>query len=105
MGTVNTHLVEEARSIFTRLGYTVSGDGVEFTAERDWKVVRVTAMAEPTDPPESGGLRCFVTRQCDAREVRRRLVRADPDYDWAIISVADDDYEVVRAPPGPTAAA
>lgn len=101
MGTVNTQLVEEARSIFTRLGYTVSGSGTEFTAERGWKAVRVTTMSEPTEPPESGGLRCFVTRRPDAREIRRRLVRTDPDYDWAIISVANDDYEVIRAPPGP----
>jgi hypothetical protein len=104
MGTVSTQLDEQARSIFAELGYTVSGDGAEFTAERGWKSVRVTTMREPSDPPESGGLRCFVTHRTDARAVRRRLVRADPDYDWAIISVADDDYEVVCAPPGPQAA-
>lgn len=105
MGTVNTQLDDEARSIFTRLGYTVSGDGSEFTAERGWKAVRVTTMSEPDDPPESGGLCCFVARRSEAHEVRRRLVRTDPDYDWAIISVANDDYEVVRAPPGPEASA
>jgi len=105
MGTVNTRLDEEARSIFARLGYTVSGDGDEFTAERGWKAVRVTTMAEADEPPSSGSLRCFVTRRADARAVRRRLVRTDPDYDWAIISVENDDYEVVRAPPGPEATA
>ncbi|SNZ04306.1 hypothetical protein SAMN06269185_0517 [Natronoarchaeum philippinense] len=105
MGTVNTQLVEEAREVFTRLGYTVSGDGTEFTAERGWKAVRVTTLTEPAEPPKSGGLHCFVTRQPDARELRRRLSRSDPDYDWAIISVENNDYEVIRAPPGPAATA
>lgn len=99
MGTVNTPLVEEARSVFTDLGYTVSDQGTEFTAERGWKLVEVTPMPEPKTPPESGTLRCFVTYQHSAREVRRQIRRAEPEYDWAIITVEDDDYEVVRAPP------
>ena len=39
MGAVITPLAEEARSIFTDLGYTVSGSGREFSAERKWRVV------------------------------------------------------------------
>lgn len=104
MGTVNTRLVEQARSIFTKLGYTVSGRGTEFTAERGWKVVQVTATTEPEDAPESGGLRCFVTDEENEQAISRRLRRENPEYDWAIIAVTDEDYEVVRAPPGPDAA-
>lgn len=99
MATVNKPLASEARSIFAGLGYTVTDRDGEFTAERGWKAVRVTPMPEPTRPPMSGSLRCFVTYRHNARDVRRRIRRADPEYDWAIITVEDDDYEVVRAPP------
>lgn len=103
MGVVSTPPVEQARSIFSKLGYSLSGDGSEFRAERDWKVVTVTATADAEDTPESGTLRCFVTYREEARSLRRRLRRADPEYEWAIISVEeDDDYEVVRAPPSPS---
>ncbi|MFC7115279.1 hypothetical protein ACFQH2_10430 [Natronoarchaeum sp. GCM10025703] len=104
MGTVNNPLASEARSIFAELGYTVSESGSEFTAERGWKAVEVTPMPEPTSPPTSGSLRCFVTYQHSVRDVRRRIRRANPEYDWAIITVEDDDYEVVRAPPAAEAA-
>jgi hypothetical protein len=100
MGPVSTTLDEQARSIFSDLGYTVSGDGPEFRAEREWKSVHVTVTEEPDETPESGGLRCFVTSEEQAPGLRRRLKRADPESEWAIISVEDDDeYEVVRAPP------
>ncbi|WP_121821304.1 DUF7116 family protein [Halostella salina] len=99
MGPVTTQLDEQARTIFTDLGYTVTDDGEEFRAERDWKSVRVTVTEEPSETPESGRYRCFVTSEEQAPTLRNRLQRADPEYEWAIISVADDDYEVVRAPP------
>jgi hypothetical protein len=100
MGPVSTNLDEQARSIFSDLGYTISGDGAEFRAEREWKSVHVTVTEEPDEAPDSGGLRCFVTYEEQAPRLRRRLTRADPEYEWAIISVEDDDeYEVVRAPP------
>lgn len=100
MGTVNTPPVERARLIFDDLGYTVSGDGPEFRAEREWKVVRVTALAETDETPTSGEYRCFVTYRENADALRRRLHELDPEYEWAIISVGDDDeYDVVRAPP------
>jgi hypothetical protein len=99
MGTVSTPLVEQARSIFSELGYTVSGDGPEFRAQREWKVVHVSAVTEPEEAPDSGGLRCFVTYRETAQSLKRRLTRMKPDYEWAIISVDDDDYDVVRAPP------
>ncbi len=85
--------------IFSKLGYTVSENGTELTAERGWKAVEVTPMPEPRTPPTSGTLRCFVTYEHSARDVRQRIRHADPEYDWAIITVEGDDYEVVRAPP------
>jgi hypothetical protein len=95
MGTVTTTLRQQAQSIFRDLGYSVSGDGGEFRAKRKWRIVQVTPMPEPQDPPTSGDLRCFVTWSDHVPAVERRLVRADPDYEWAIIGVRDGDgYEV-----------
>lgn len=101
MRTGTRELARRARTIFDDLGYTVRGDGAEFRAERAGKVVRVTATDEEPDPPEAGGLHCFVAPGDRARSVRRRLARNDPDCEWAIIGVRGDDYEVERAPPGP----
>ncbi|PSP27455.1 hypothetical protein BRC65_05690 [Halobacteriales archaeon QH_2_65_14] len=96
MGTVNTTLMQEAESIFTDLGYAVSTAGGEMRAERKWRVVQVTPMAEPDDPPASSGqLRCFVTWAERVGALERRLTRADPDYDWAIIGIRDDEEYVV----------
>lgn len=104
MVAVTTHLVEQAQSIFADLGYTVSGNGPEFRAERKWRVVRVTALDSPKTPPEDGDLRCFVTPERYASELRRTISRFDPGYDWAIIGVeeAGDGYEVFH-PPAETA--
>lgn len=99
MGTVSTPPVDEARSIFSDLGYSVVGDGTEFSAERKWRSVTVHAVTEPDETPNSGGLRCFVTWHDDANAVRRHLQRLDPEYEWAVIGVEDDDYEVLHAPP------
>lgn len=100
MGTVSTPPVEQARSIFSDLGYTVSGDGPEFRAEREWKVVHVSAISEPEETPDSGAFRCFVTYDESAEALEREITRLQPDYEWAIISVDDDaEYDVVRAPP------
>jgi hypothetical protein len=97
MGTVTTSLRKRARSIFTDLGYTVSGSGGELRAERKWRIVRVTPMAEPREPPTSGKLRCFVTWSDHVGTLERRLSRVDPDYEWAIIGVRDGGgYEVAR---------
>jgi hypothetical protein len=97
MGTVNVTLEQEAESIFTDLGYTVSGDGGEIRAERKWRVVQVTPMPEPEDPPSTGEMRCFVTYEDRLAQVEQTLLREDPDYEWAIIGVAEDsDYVVSR---------
>ena len=124
MARVTTAPVEQARSIFTDLGYTVSDDrdgyhpsddpardlstpetrasesGAEFRARREWKEVRVTAVAESADTPRSGTLRCFVTWREHAPALRRQLTDADPEYEWAVLGVGEDgEYEVTRAPP------
>jgi hypothetical protein len=96
MGTVTTALGQEAESIFTDLGYAVTPEGSEFRAERKWRVVRVTPMAEPAAPPDSGELRCFVTWKENVSALEQRLDHASPDYEWAVIGVAEDDYVVSR---------
>lgn len=102
MGVVSTPPVEEARSIFTDLGYTVSGSGCEFSAERKWRVVAVTAVDETTELPATGDLRCFVARTDIAHDLRERLLAIKPDYDWAVIGVdGTDDYEVLHPSVGP----
>ncbi|WP_435318764.1 DUF7116 family protein [Haloarchaeobius sp. TZWSO28] len=98
----NRHIGEQARRVFDRLGYTVTGDGDEFRAERDWKVVHVTATTDLREPPIAGtdSLHCFVTNKERAQRVRRRVQEANPGYEWAVIGVDDNDqYEVERAPP------
>ena len=103
MGPVNMRLVEKARSIFAELGYTVEGDGPEFRAEREWKVVHVSTVLEDRElSRKSGDFHCFVARREDADELERKLRYTDPAYEWAIIVVDGEEYEVERAPPGPT---
>jgi hypothetical protein len=99
--------VEEARTIFRRLGYSVDGDGVELRAERKWRTVHVTALdadeaSSPRQLRADGGrteyrLRCFVTWMAAAGDLRDRLSTLDPNYEWAVIGVDDEggDYEVV----------
>jgi hypothetical protein len=103
MGDVSTIPSEEARSIFTDLGYTVSGSGSELRAERKWRVVHVTAADESTELPDSGDLRCFVAWEDTAHELKERLLDAKPDYDWAVIGVdGAGEYEVLHPSVGPT---
>lgn len=112
MAPVTMPPVEEAKSIFTRLGYAVSGEGTELRAERKWRTVHVTAVdgesAESgTCPITDGGhaeeqLRCFVTWAESATTLRDSLRRLRPGYEWAIIGVDDaGEYEVVRDEPIP----
>jgi len=97
MGTVSSPLRQQAQSIFRDLGYSVSRDGTDLRATRKWRVVRVTPMPEPREPPTAGELRCFVTWAESVSAVERRLLRADPDYEWALIGVGSEgDYEVAR---------
>lgn len=96
MSTVTTALREEAESIFTDLGYTVTPQGGEMRAERKWRVVQVTPMAEPEEPPSSGELRCFVTFADTVSTLERKLTRESPEYEWAIIGIQDNEEYVVR---------
>ena len=97
MGTVTTALKQEAESIFTNLGYAVETTGGEIRAERKWRVVQVTPMPEPDEPPETGEMRCFVTWEDNLDTLERRLTRANLDYEWAIIGIREgDDYTVSR---------
>jgi hypothetical protein len=96
MGTVTTALREEAESIFTNLGYTVTPQGNDMRAERKWRVVQVTPMAEPEAPPQSGELRCFVTFADTVSTLERKLTRENPEYEWAIIGVRDNSEYIVR---------
>lgn len=98
MAVVSTTLRREAESIFTDLGYEVATNGEELRAKRKWRVVEVTPMAEPDDPPLYGGLRCFVTWKDRIDALEHRLLDIDPDYDWAIIGVTDEDYVVSHRP-------
>ena len=94
MAVVTTPLLEEAKTIFTDLGYTVSEDGPELRAERKWRVVYVTTK-EPEEAGERGDLRCFVARDRDAPDVRERLLTLGPDYDWAVMGVDEDgEYRI-----------
>ncbi|ELY58359.1 hypothetical protein C491_08489 [Natronococcus amylolyticus DSM 10524] len=99
-------LVEQAKSIFADLGYTVEGTGPVFRAERKWKVVHVNPVLEPgTLPSAAGQFHCFVARPEDADSLERELERTDPSYEWAIIVVDGDDYQVERVPSGPPVSA
>ena len=98
---------EDARAIFRRLGYSVSGDGPEFVAERKWRTVCVTAvsdgddlhsrraLADGGDPTPEYRFRCFVAPKSATGNVRTRLDRVDPTYEWAVIGVDDaGEYDV-----------
>ncbi|OVE86367.1 DUF7116 family protein [Natronolimnobius baerhuensis] len=100
-------LAEQARSIFAELGYTVEGTGPEFRAERAWKVVHVNTVLEDDELPtaSSGQFHCFVAEPDDADTLEEKLTRTEPSYEWAIIVVDGDDYQVERAPPGPRVSA
>ncbi|PSQ03121.1 hypothetical protein BRC94_00105 [Halobacteriales archaeon QS_5_70_17] len=96
MGVVSTPLLDEARSIFADLGYTVTDLGTELRAERKWRIVYITA-ADPEEVSEDVDLRCFVASEDRAPPLRERLLERAPDYDWAVMTVADDgDYEVLH---------
>lgn len=100
MGAVTTPPDEQARSIFDDLGYSLAGDGAEFSATRDWKEIRVRAVTDDVDTSGEGGYRCFVTWAEHTDALERELERRDPSGEWAVLGVEEDgDYEVARAPP------
>lgn len=90
--------------MFQRLGYTVSGDGPEFVAERKWRSVRVTPLCvEDAERPgeylgDGTDLQCFVTWTECAAALRDRIAGLAPGGDWAIIGVDHDgNHEVHTA--------
>jgi len=91
MVAVTTRLIERAEEVFTDLGYTVSGSAPELRAERKWRVVEVRALDDATDLPESGDgdLHCFVASEHRANTLREEILDIAPEYDWAILSLAD----------------
>ncbi|MFD1515048.1 DUF7116 family protein [Halomarina rubra] len=96
MGVLSTPLIDEARAIFSGLGYEVEAVGNELRAERKWRIVYVTTEG-PGTVPDDVDLRCFVADTDRAPEVRDELLGLAPDYDWAVMSVGDDgDYEVLH---------
>lgn len=100
MGAVTTPPDEQARSIFDDLGYSLAGDGAEFSATRDWKEIRVSAVTDDVDADDDGGYRCFVTWSEFTDALEKQLRRLDPPHEWAVIGVDEGgDYEVARAPP------
>lgn len=96
-------LTKQAQSIFDQLGYTVIEGDEELRAERDWKVVQVTPTQTGDQIPTDGSLRCFVTPRANADALRDKLRGRELSYEWAVIGIGEDDYEVTRAPPGPRA--
>jgi hypothetical protein len=99
MATVTTPLAEQAESIFTDLGYTVSTEGPELRAERKWRVVHVRVGEDPASETE-GELQCFVTWDDRADEVHDRIAARDPDYEWAVLGVRENgEYECYRQRP------
>ena len=95
MGVVSTPLLDEARTIFSDLGYEVEKEGEELRAERKWRTVYVTT-ADPEEALTHGRLRCFVAEEARAPEVRDRLVSLAPDYDWAVVAVDSSDYRILH---------
>ena len=103
MGAVTTSLGEQARSIFDELGYTVSRTGTEIRAEYKWRTVTISVLEPDEKPPETGDLRCFVTRAGEVTRLYTRLRTMDVEYDWAVIGIEDDGtYEVFRSDARPT---
>jgi hypothetical protein len=99
MATVTTPLTEQAESIFTELGYTVSNEGTTLRAERKWRVVHVTPVTDPDGADERGEFHCFVTWKERAEAVRDHLSSLDLSCEWAVIGVDEGgDYEVYRGP-------
>lgn len=96
MESASTDLRDRARSLFEELGYSIDETPGGFRAERKWRTVSVQTVSAETALPSDGQLRCFVTTAGDAEELRSRLLDARPDYDWAIVALDGDEYEVYR---------
>lgn len=103
MAQVTIPPTDHARSVFERLGYSLTGEGPEFVAERKWRSVRVTALCveDATRPDDyladDGDLQCFVTWTECASALKDRLTRLAPNLEWAIVGVDDDGNHEVHS--------
>jgi hypothetical protein len=96
MESASTDLRNRARGLFEELGYSIDETPAGFRAERKWRSVRVQTASAEAALPSDGQLRCFVTTAGEAEELRSRLLDARPDYDWAIVAIDGEDYDVYR---------
>ncbi|MFB6117818.1 hypothetical protein [Halosegnis sp.] len=103
MAAATTRLAARAASIFRDLGYEVEEHGEELRATRKWRTVHVTTQS-PSEAPDVGRLRCFVVERERARAVRDRLRAGEFPYDWAVVAVNDDGYDVLHPDAGTLAA-
>ena len=99
MAAATTRLAARAESIFRDLGYEVERSGEELRATRKWRTVHVTTQT-PEEAPETGQFRCFVVEADRAETVRETLRAGDYPYDWAVVAVSDDDYDVLHPDAG-----
>jgi hypothetical protein len=97
MGVLSTPLIDEARTIFTDLGYEVETVGSELRAERKWRIVYISTETPTRVDDGDADLRCFVAAPDRAPDLREKLLSLEPDYDWAVMSVdSTGDYEVLH---------
>jgi len=99
MAAATTRLAARAESIFRDLGYDVERYGEELRATRKWRTVHVTTQS-PEETPETGQFRCFAVETDRAEAVREELRAGDHPYDWAVVAVGDDDYDVLHPDAG-----
>lgn len=95
MGAVITPRADRVTSIFDDLGYTVSGNGPRLRAERKWRVVTIS-LGRPETIPDDGEFHCFVATTGEASDVYREVAATDPDYEWAVMRMGEDDVEFLR---------
>jgi xanthine/CO dehydrogenase XdhC/CoxF family maturation factor len=99
MGAATSRLAQQAESIFRDLGYEVERANGELRATRKWRTVHVTTEP-PSEAATTGRLRCFVAEARRAETVRDELLAADHPYDWAVVAVHDDGYDVLHPDAG-----
>jgi len=95
MSAERAELTERAESIFRELGYETERGVNGLHATRKWRTVHVTT-GEPTVDEPSAGLRCFVACADRATDLCAELRAGDYPYDWAVIRVHDEGYDVLH---------
>lgn len=99
MPHANKALIDRARTIFTELGYSIDGSDTEFTATREWKAVQVVATEDDVDVRSADEpYKCFIVDQGNIDALEHEIRRRDPEYEWAIIGITEDGYDVATPP-------